>query len=108
MRKARSSRLKILSPIGLSRGGGKAGGAPLTLVEDAFGFEQQGLAEFLGADDDDDDDELVVAVRAQKTFDFGGAMQRGFVEILRHLDVVRIHGPGTHAVLPCNTKRPKG
>jgi hypothetical protein len=28
-------------------------------------------------------------------------VQQGFVEVLRHLDVVRIHGPGTHAVPPC-------
>ena len=61
-KKAIASRLKILSPIGLSSRlpRGQADRPALALVEDALGLEQQRLAEALGADDD----ELVVAVRA--------------------------------------------
>ena len=97
-KKARNSRLKILSPIGLSRRvpDGKAGGPPLALVEDALGLEEQGLAESLGADDD----ELVVPVRTQKAVDLGRAVEQGLVEVLCHPDVVRVHGPCAHTFSP--------
>jgi hypothetical protein len=75
---------------------GKTYGPPLALIENALGFEEQSLAETLRADDD----EFVIAIRAQKAFDFRGAVEQGLVEVLRHLDVVRIHGPRTHAVPP--------
>ena len=95
------SRLKILSPIGLSsrlplR---QADRLALALVEDALGLEQQRLAEALGADDD----ELVVAVRRQEGVDLGRAVQQRLVEVLGDPDVVGVHGPRTHRRSPPGT-----
>jgi hypothetical protein len=83
------------------RSRGKTYGPPLTLIENALGFEEQSLSEPLRADDD----EFVIAVRAQKAFDFRGAVEQGLIKVLGHLNVVRIYGPRTHVVFPVPTTR---
>src|SRR5262249_39721329 len=83
---------------------GQAGGAALVLlqiaavalVEDALGFEQEGLPEPLGRDDD----ELVVPIRGQEAVDLGCPVEERFVDVLGHADVVGVNRPGSHTPPP--------
>ena len=76
--------------------GGQTCRPRLALVEDALGLEEQCLPESLGPDDD----ELVIPVGAQEVVDLGRPVEQGLVEVLRHADVVGVHGPRSHAFPP--------
>ena len=92
-KKARASRPKILSPMGLSSRlpVGRQPDRP-SLVEDALGLEEQRLAEALGGDDD----ELVVPIRGEEAVDLGRPVEERLVEVVRHPDVIGVNRPGSH------------
>ena len=68
----------------------------LALIQDALGFEEQGLAEALGADDD----ELVVPARGEEGIDLGRSVQQRLVEIVRNTDVIGVDSPRAHRKMP--------